>query len=181
MGFFTTPSNDKDVSSIVKSCFQKLSDIHRIHPFIPKSAAVPLANSCFAQSCQYFYNGLFYCLPNSIHRLQKVQTKVARIVINSSHFLHITKIFKYLYWLPISYHINLKIFCIAWCAFSLCGPFYLGTLPTHQSNSHSLRFTSFSPVLLVHFNKKSNGFRMCSNAVPFLWYRLYHTARSTST
>ena len=54
-------------------------------------------------------------------------------------------------------------------ALSLDEPFYLSTLLTHQSNTHLLCTTSFSPLSLPYlFNKKSDGFRTFSYAVPFL-------------
>ena len=72
-----------------------------------------------------FYNSLFYGIPKySIHRLQKVQNTVVRIVTNFPHFLHITPTLKSLHWLPIFYRINFKIRCIKHRAFSLSEPFY---------------------------------------------------------
>ena len=38
-------------------------------------------------------------------------------------------------------------------ALSLPEPFYLGILLTHQSNTHSLCSTVFSPLLLLYFDK----------------------------
>ena len=88
--FQTDMSTDKHISSIVKSCFLQLRDFCRILPFISKTAAITPANA-FVNFRLDFYNSLFYGLPKySIHRLQKVQNTVARIVTNSSHFSHIT-------------------------------------------------------------------------------------------
>ena len=93
---------------------------------------------------------------NIINHLQKVQNTVARIVTNFSHFSHITPTLKSLHWLPIYYRINLKIgLCyITHRALSLGEPFYLNTLLTHRSNTHSLRTTSCSLLLLLYFDKK---------------------------
>ena len=144
VSFHTNMSMDKHISSIIKSCFLQLHDFHRIRPFISKTAAITLANA-FVYSCLDFYNSLFYGLPKySIHRLQKVQNTVARIVTNSSHFSHITPTLKSLRWLPIFYRINFKMCCITHCALSLGETFYLNTLLTHRSNTHSLCTTSFS-------------------------------------
>ena len=171
----------KHISSIIKSCFLQLHDFHRIRPFISKTAAITLANA-FVYSCLDFYNSLFYGLPKySIHRLQKVQNTVARIVTNSSHFSHITPTLKSLRWLPIFYRINFKMCCITHCALSLGETFYFNTLLTHRSNTHSLCTTSFSPLLLPYFNKKSNGFCTFSYAAQFLWNHLPNTVCSAST
>ena len=55
----------------------------------------------------------------SIHRLQKVQNTVARIVTNSSHFSYTTPTLKSLHRLPMFNQINFKICCITYYALSL--------------------------------------------------------------
>ena len=140
-----------------------------------------LANA-FVHSRLDFCNSLFYGLPkHSIHRLQNVQNTVAHIVSNSSRFSPITPTLKSSHWLPIFYCISFKVFCITQRTLFLSEPFYLITLLTHRSNTHSLRFTSFSPLLLPYFNKKSKGFRTFSYAVPFHWNYLPDTVRFAST
>ena len=62
--------------------------------------------------------------------------------------------------------------CVTHRALFLSEPFYLSTLLTHRSNTHSFRSTSSSPLLLPYFNKKSNGFHTFSYAAPFLWNHL---------
>ena len=71
--------------------------------------------------------------------------------------------------------------CVTHRAFFLGEPFYLSILFTHRKNTHSLRSTSFSLLLLPYFNKKSNGFRTFSYAAPFLWNHLPNTVRFTPT
>ena len=83
-------SLDKQISSIVISCFLQLRDFRCTRHFISTTAAITLAKA-FVHSCLDFCNSLFYCPSKySIHRFQKVQNTVARIVSNSSHFSHIT-------------------------------------------------------------------------------------------
>ena len=105
-----------------------------------------------------FCYSLFSGLPKySIHRLQKVQNTVARIVSNSSRFSYIAPTLKSLYWLPLFYRIDFKICCVTHHALFPGNIFYLSTLLTHQSNIHSLHSTSFSPLLLRYIYKKSIG------------------------
>ena len=73
------------------------------------------------------------------------------------------------------FRINFKIYCVTHRALSLSEPFYLSTLLTYRSNTHSLRSTSFSPLLLPYLNKKSNGFRTFSYVAPFFWNHLLNT------
>ena len=71
--------------------------------------------------------------------------------------------------------------CVTHRALFLGEPFYLITLLTHRSNTHSLRSTLFSHLLLPYFNIKSNGFRTFSYAVPLLWNHLTNIVRSAPT
>ena len=171
-------SLDKHVSSIVKLCFLQLRDFRCIRSFISKTAALTLANA-FVLSRLDFCNSLFYGLAEySIHRFQKVQNAVARIVSNSSCFSHITPTLESLHWLPIFYRINFKMCCVTHRALFLGEPFYLSTLLSYRSNTLFIHSTSFSPLLLPYLNKKSNGFRTFSYAASFLWNHLPNIVRS---
>ena len=71
--------------------------------------------------------------------------------------------------------------CVTHCALFMGKPFYLSTLLTRRSNTHSFRSTPFSPLLFHYFNKKSNGFLSFSGAAPFLWNHLPNTVRFAPT
>ena len=96
---------------------------------------------------------------------------------NSSRLSHITPTLESLHWLPIFYRINFKMCCVTHRALFLCELFYLSTLLTYRSNTHSLRSTSFSSLLLPYFNEKSNGFRTFSYAASFLWNLIPNSVR----
>ena len=135
---------DNHISSIIKSCFEQRHDFCCIRSLISKTAAITLANS-FIYSRLDYCNSLFYGLPNySIHCQQKVQNTATRIVTRSVRLSHITPVLKSLHELPYNYRINFKICCITHHALSLNEPHYLSSLLSLQSNSHSLRFSSFS-------------------------------------
>ena len=74
-----------------------------------------------------------------------------------------------------------KLCCITHRALSLKEPHYLNSLLINRLNSHSLRSSSFNPLTLSFFNKKSNGFRSFAHAAPFLWNHLPNTVRSAPT
>ena len=75
----------------------------------------------------------------------------------------------------------LNCVCITHRALSLGEPHYLNSLLIHRLNSHSLRSSSFNPLTLPFFDKKSNGFRSFAHAAPFLWNHLPNTVRSAPT
>ena len=173
-------SVDKHISSVVKTCCHQLREFRYIRSFIPKSAAIIFANA-FIHSHIDYCNGLFYGLPKySINRLQKIQNSVARIVTRTSCSSHITPALKSLHWFPVQYHINFKLRCITHRALSLGEPNYLNSLLIQRLNPHSLR-SSFNPLTLPFFNKKSNDFRSFAHTAPFLWNHLSNTIRSAPT
>ena len=134
----------------------QLRYFYRIRPLISKTAAITLANS-FIHSCLDYWNSLFFGLPNySIHRLQKVQNAAARFVTRSVRSSHIAPVLKSLHWLPVNYRFNFKICCITHRVLSLHGPHYLSSLFSLRSNSHSLRSSFFSPLLLSYTSRKNH-------------------------
>ena len=70
-----------------------------------------------------------------------MQNTVTYIGSNSC-FSHTTPTLKSLHWLPIFYSINFKMYCVTRRAIFLSEPFYLSTLLTHRSITHSLHSTS---------------------------------------
>ena len=159
----------------------QLRDFCRIRLLISKTVAITLAN-LFIHSRLDYCNSLFYGLTNySIHRLQKVQNIATRIVTRRVRSSHIAMVLKSLYWLPVNYYINFKICCITHRALSLHELHYLSSLFSLRSNSHSLRSSSFSPLLLPYFNKKSHSFCSFSYAAPHLWNHLPNNIRTAPT
>ena len=110
-----------------------------------------------------------------------MQNSVARIVTRTSQSSHITPVLKYLHWLPVQFRINFKLCCITHRALSLEEPHYFNLLLIHRLNSHYLRSSSFNPLKLPFFNKKSNGFRSFAHAAPFLWNHLPNIICSAPT
>ena len=172
---------DKHISSVVKTCFHQLREFHHIRSFMPKAAAIIFANA-FIHSRIDYCNSLFYGLSKySINRLQKIQNSVARIVTRTSRSSHITPVLISLHWLPVQYRINFKLCCITHRALSLGEPHYSNSLLIHILNSHYLRSSSFNPLTLPFFNKKSNSFRSFAHAAPFRWNHLPNNIRSAPT
>ena len=144
--------------------------------------AVIILFNLFIHSRRDYCNSLCCGLLNySIHRLQKVQNTGARIVTGNVRSSHITPVLESLHWLPVNYRLNLKICFITHRALSLDEPHYLSSLFSRRSSSHSLRSSSFSPLLLPYFNKKSHGFRSFSYSAPHLWNHLPNNIRTAPT
>jgi len=97
------------ISASVKSCFFHIRDLKRIRSCLSRNTATDIANA-FVHSRLDYCNSLYFGLPQrSIHRLQKVQNCLARVVVRTSYRSHITPTLKSLHWLPVNSRINFKI------------------------------------------------------------------------
>ena len=175
---FSDMPMDKQISAIVKSCFLQLRNFHHIHLFISKTAAITLANAFVHSHLDDCYRLLHSFPKYSIHCLQKIQTKTARIVTHTSLSSHIMPILKSLNWSPVKYRINFKICCLTHRALSLSEPYYLQSLLTNSFNSHSLRFSSFNSFVAPCFKKVYNGISSFSTIAPFHFNHLPNTIHS---
>ena len=75
----------------------------------------------------------------------------------------------------------LRFFCITHHALSLHEPHNHSSLFSLRSSSHFHRSSSFSPLLLPYFNKKSHGFHSFSYAAPHFWNHLPNNIRTAPT
>ena len=174
-------SLNNHISSITKSCFFHIRDLARIRSCISRNVAIAIANS-LVQSRLDYCNSLYFGLPkSSIHRLQKVQNCLARVVSRSTRFTHITPVLKSLHWLPIHFRINFKICLITHRVLSFNQPPYLSQFLSTRSNSHSVRSTSFKPLIIPSFRKQSAGYRSFAFAAPHLWNNIPNSVRSASS
>ena len=95
------------ISAISKSCY---FHIHaRIRQFLPRSAAITLANALVGSQIDYCNSLLNSVSANDLQRLQRIQNLLTRIVCKKSRYCHTTTpLLKELHWLPVKYRITFK-------------------------------------------------------------------------
>ena len=96
----------------------------------------------------------FLSIQFTAYKTYKIQLLASLVIL----LVFLTKLQLSNLYIGFLYFIVFKMCCVMHHAL-LDEPFYLSTLLTYQSNNHFFRSTSFSPLLLHYFNKKSNGFR----------------------
>ena len=136
-----------------------------------------------------YCNSLFRSLSNKeLRRLQCLQNSIARIIIHSSKFTHVTPILKDLHWLPVKYRSIFKTVTLVY-KFLLSGnPKYFGPHVKHYCSSFRSRRSKPSNKYLqkptynsiVHKSKKefNNSF---SYDAPNLWNNLPDNIRLAPT
>jgi len=88
--------------------------------------------SSLSKSCYFdYFNSLYFSLPNSkINRLQQIQNFLARTVVKSPRFWHITFVIKSLHWLKVKERIEYKLFSLTYKVLTTSQPTYFSKLVT---------------------------------------------------
>lgn len=119
---------DKQVSAVVRSSFQHLCLISKVRHYVPHEDLEKLIHA-FETSRLDYCNSLYYGLPSSLLlRLQTVQNVAARLLTGTRKFSSITPVLAGLHWLPIKYHIQLKILLLTFKTINKLAPRYLSEL-----------------------------------------------------
>ena len=127
------------ISTLSQSCYYHIRQLRCIRPYLDLKTVSTIAN---AHSKLDYCNSLYYNLPKSqITCLQQIQNSLARTVVNSHKFCHITPILHSLHWLKITEHIEYKILSLTYKVLTTAQPSYLHHLVTVQP-SHSTRSSS---------------------------------------
>ena len=126
---------------------------------------------------------MLYQLPEaSLHRLQRIQNSLARVVIPSTKFRdHIKPVLKKLHWLPIKQRIKFKIGVLTFKTLNTLQPSYLTELLNLHKPRRSLRSSSDEHLLDVPLIKSKIGSRSFSCAAPEIWNSLpYHLRKNNN-
>ncbi len=117
-----------------------------------------------------------------IQRLQYVQDNAVRVVQKEWKYDHVTPILSHLYWLPISYRIQLKVLTIVLKYIHLMASRYLSDLIVLYEPGKPLRSDTKGPLLrLPRTNLVTAGDQMFSKVGPLLWNILQRDIRECSS
>lgn len=170
--FDSNLSHKSQISSVCKTSFLQIRQLRQIRSSLDISSAIVLANSLVSSRLDYC-NSLYYNLPeSSIHRLQRVQNSLARVVlpyIKRRH--HITPALQKLHWLPIKDRITFKIATLTFKTIQTKLPSYLYELIIPHNPTRPLRH-HHQNQLVCPLTKSENGRRSFSYAAPTVWNSL---------
>ena len=119
---------------------------------------------------------------HNIHRLQRIQNSVARVVVGAAAQTSsgTTATLQRLHWLPIEHRIQHKIATFKFKARSSAAPNYIRNLLSEYAPSRSLR-SSDSNLLTVPHHKLTFGSRTFRVAAPTIWNSLPADIRSSES
>ena len=175
-------SFERNINEIIKICNFRLSNLYRIGFNLPKDLKLQLVQS-YIFSCLDYCNAVYYGLNNQLmNKLQSIQNKCAKYVLNVNNFDNAKSMCKELHFLPIYYRINYKIALMVYKCLNNQAPEYLKNLISIKkiNQSHNLRLEyQLSLLATPHTFPK---FKKCqlafTYAAPKVWNSLPLQIRS---
>ena len=102
-GLIVIFSSSRHIQNICKSCFVQIRDLKHLRGYLTHHSPFMAANVLVGSRLDYS-NSLFRSSSTlDLRKLQCVQNSLARIVINTTKYSHITPVRKTLHWLPIEH------------------------------------------------------------------------------
>ena len=164
-----TLSFDQHISGICINASFHLRALRHNRNRLDKSTANTIACSFVASRLDYCNAVLAGMSSQNILRLQRVQNRAARIVVNSTGKCNVTAILKELHWLPIAQRINYKVALTTFKVLTVNQPSYIRSMLNISVPKRVLRSSSNGVLLDVPFCKTATASRAFSCYAPKLW------------
>lgn len=137
--FDTNLKFDKQISTVIKSCFYHLRLLSKVKPFLSLKKFETVMHA-FVTSRLDYCNSLYIGAPQAcVARLQLVQNAAARILSGKRKYEPITPTLISLHWLPVKFRIDFKILLFVFKSVHNEAPQYLSDLLHPYTQSRSLR------------------------------------------
>ena len=170
--FDSNLSFNKQVSTVVQSCYFQLRNISKIKSFLSPPDLEKVIHALITSRldyCNSLYSGL---CKKTISRLQLIQNSAARLLTNTRKQEHITPILAALHWLPVSHRCDFKILLITYKALHGLAPSYVSDMIPLRETGRILRSTNKALLEGRNTNLVTRGDRAFAARAPRLWNAL---------
>ena len=166
---------DKHVSNVCSSSYFHIRALHHIRPYLDSVTSKVIACAIVGSRLDYANSVLSGVSSRNIHRLQRVQNSLARVVTPST--TSSTSALNSLHWLPIRQRIDYKLATLVHRSLHNACPQYLSSLLHPYTPTRQLRSISLNLLTQPRVNTAlaSRGFR---HAGPSIWNSLPPHLRS---
>ena len=159
------------VNSICKSARFHISSLRQIRNSIDTETAKEIASSIVGSRLDYCNSVLHGVSNTNIHKLQLVQNALARVVMRSRKYEHITPLLCELHWLPIRARIDYKIAVLTHKILTTNKPAYLSELLYEHHQARQLRSSAIRQLSVPRVRTQF-GARAFQHAAPTVWNSL---------
>lgn len=129
---------DKHISSVVRDCNFHLRNLSIIKKHLDKESLTTLIHALISSRLDYC-NSVFLGLPKlQLKKLQLIQNRAARLILNLNPWDRITPSLIYLHWLPVKARIEFKICLLVFKTLKFKQPIYLLNLLAPYSNQSEM-------------------------------------------
>ena len=173
-------SLSKQVTEIVNTCNFRLMNLRKIGTKFSKELKVQLTQA-YVMSCLDYCNSVYYGLnSNLLSKLQSVQNKCVRFIMNLKPFSSVETHKKELHFLPVFYRIRYKIALLTFKCLDDKAPLYLQNLVTLKKTNptYELRPEHQLCRLEVPHTKYRKSESAFMHAAPDVWNKLPYPIRS---
>jgi len=170
-------------SHITKTCQAAhfhLRNIGKVRKLLDTKSTKTLVHQLITSRVDYCNAMLLGISDTSLHRLQKIQNKAAKMITRSSAREHVKPILKSLHWLPVKERVDYKIACLIYKCLNEEAPSYLSELVEVHAPSRSLR-SGTKQLLKVPNHRLALSDQSISVGGPKLWNSLSLNLRMSST
>jgi hypothetical protein len=166
---------DKHISNVCSSSYFHIRALRHIRPYLDFKTSNTIACSIVGSRLDYCNSILTGISSRNIHRLQRVQNSLARVVTRST--TNSTSALNSLHWLQIKQRIDYKLATLVYRSLHNACPQYLSALLHSYTPSRQLRSASLNLLSQprINISLASRGFR---HAGPSLWNSLPPNLRS---
>jgi len=176
----TLLSFQKHINAICQSTSFHLRALRHIRNIVSEETAKTVACSMVQGRLDYC-NSLLHLSPSAnLHKLQRIQNSLARIVTGKHRHEHITPVLARLHWLPVKYRVHFKLAVITFNALTRQQPSYLAELLSVHVPRRDLRSGNYQRLLIPR-NKLKFTDRAFSHAAPTIWNGRPTSVTSSST
>ena len=180
-------SMDDHVKTVCKAAFYHIRALRHIRAAITEDMAKTVACALVTARLDYANASLYGMSQHNFNRLQRIQSALARVVVNSPSRQRSTfstagssAILRQLHWLPVKWRVRYKIATLTYKLQSSGLPTYLSDLLKRYEPSRVLRTSNTNLLTVPRFNLTfgSRSFRV---AAPTVWNSLPPNIRSCTS
>ena len=172
-------SCNKFVSATVSACNYHILALRHLKPVLGP-VIVDVARAIVLTKLDYCNSILASTSEYNFNRLQVIQNRLARLVVNAPLRAHALPILFKLHWLPVRQRVQYKLAVLSYNALSTGRPKYLSELLIKYSPSRALR-SSNQGTLVERRIKHAHESRAFGYAAPKCWNELPIVVRNASS